>query len=231
MYRVFIGWDSRFPEPALVLADSIRKRTPRGVDVRFLDLEHLKRCYGFKPAPDPNASTEFTRSRFLVPWLCGYEGYALFVDNDVLAFASLTELSDTVRRIIEQTMPEEPALYVVKHDHCPVDGSTKMYGAVQTAYPRKNWSSFMVMHCPQLKCWTKELVETAPCSRLHRFVDVPDSKIAALPHGWNDLDHMDEKTKMIHYTSGGPWYEQYKDCPHADVWLKARFDWLSNPKV
>ncbi len=114
------------------------------------------------------------------------------------------------------------ALHVVKHEHTVVDGSTKMYGATQTAYPRKNWSSFMLMNCSKLKCWTKELVETASGARLHRFEDVPDHMIGSLPKRWNSLDGMDVNTQFIHWTSGGPWYEEYANCPHADVWYEAR---------
>jgi hypothetical protein len=36
---------------------------------------------------------------------------------------------------------------------------------------------------------------------------------------------MDENTKLIHWTSGGPWFDQYKDCPHCEVWYAARDEW------
>jgi hypothetical protein len=224
MLRVFIGWDSRFEEPAKVLAHSMRKHSTIGLDVRYLDLEHLKRCYDFNPEPDPKASTEFTRSRFLVPYLCGYDGLAAFVDNDVVALGDMAELMHTVETISAerwQATAEVPALYVVQHDYRPADG-VKMYGAVQEAYPRKLWSSLMVMDCSQLRCWTKELVETAPGSRLHRFQDIPDEKIAALPFGWNEVKDVTPDTKLYHYTEGGPWYDQYKNCPFSGLWHAAR---------
>jgi hypothetical protein len=33
---------------------------------------------------------------------------------------------------------------------------------------------------------------------------------------------MDKTTKLIHYTNGGPWFEEYKDHVHADVWYAMR---------
>jgi hypothetical protein len=57
---------------------------------------------------------------------------------------------------------------------------------------------------------------------LHRFQDIPDDQIGDLPKTWNTLDTMDANTKLIHWTSGGPWFEQTRNCPYADVWLKAR---------
>ena len=113
------------------------------------------------------------------------------------------------------------ALRVVKHDYQPAN-TVKMYGAVQTCYPRKNWSSLMLMNCANLKLWTKEVVETQSGAYLHRFQDIPDELIGDLPREWNVLDTMDAKTKLIHYTNGGPWFEQYQDHPHADVWYAAR---------
>jgi hypothetical protein len=221
--RIFIGWDSRFPEPGLVLAHSLRSRSSRPLDVRFLDYRHLHDCYGFDRTHDPLASTEFTYSRFLVPYLCGYDGFALFMDNDMLCLGDVLDLPRSLFLKDAHTPGvHDKTLWVVKHDHQAADGSVKMYGAVQTAYPRKNWSSLMLMDCSKLKCWTKRVVETASGARLHRFHDVPDDQIEALPPEWNSLDAMDDKTKLIHWTSGGPWFEQYRDCPHADVWYKAR---------
>lgn len=219
-FPIFIGWDSRFPEPALVAAHSFRVHSSIPLDIRFLDLRHLRECYKFNPAPDERATTEFTRSRFLVPWLCGYSGHALFVDNDVVCLADVARLIDKCR-----WSGSGPALQVVKHDHMVVDGTAKMYGATQTMYPRKNWSSLMLMDCSQLGCWSKHVVEREPPSRLHRFEDVPDLSISDLDRGWNDLDHVDADTKIVHYTSGGPWYPQYRDCPHAQVWYKAKFEY------
>jgi hypothetical protein len=96
-----------------------------------------------------------------------------------------------------------------------------MDGRVQTVYPRKNWSSLMLMNCARLQLWTKQVVETQSGAYLHRFQDIDDDLIGEIPDTWNTLDWMDERTKLIHYTSGGPWFEECKDHPFAEVWL----DW------
>jgi hypothetical protein len=80
----------------------------------------------------------------------------------------------------------------------------------------------MLMNCANLELWTKEAVNTKSGAYLHRFQDIPDDQISDLPRGWNVLDAMDAGTKLIHYTNGGPWFDQYKDHPHADVWYAAR---------
>ncbi len=209
MFRVFIGWDSRFPEPADVLRYSLTKHSSIPLDIRYLKLDELN----LNRQRDPLASTEFTYSRFLVPHLCDFDGKALFMDNDMLCFSDLRELYDLDMSNF--------ALRVVKHDYQPAN-TVKMYGAVQTSYPRKNWSSMMLMNCSKLKLWTKEIVETQTGAYLHRFQGIPDEMIGELPDGWNTLDTMDANTKLIHYTNGGPWFEQYQDHPQADVWYAAR---------
>lgn len=209
MLRIFIGWDSRFPEPADVLRHSLLQHASIPLDIRYLKLDEL----GLDRVHDPRASTEFTYSRFLVPHLCGFQGKAVFMDNDMLCFGDVKELDDLDMNGL--------ALRVVKHDYQP-GNTVKMYGCEQSSYPRKNWSSLMLMDCAKLKLWSKAVVATQTGAYLHRFQDIPDDQIGEIPNTWNTLDWMDEKTKLIHYTNGGPWFEAYRDHPHADVWFRAR---------
>ncbi|MCA9100775.1 MAG: glycosyltransferase [Pirellulales bacterium] len=209
MLRIFIGWDSRFPEPADVLKYSLEKHSTIPLEIRYLRLTDLN----FDRAVDPLASTEFTYTRFLVPHLCEFAGTALFLDNDMLCLGDVAELA---------ALPmDEYALRVVKHDYQPTN-ATKMYGCPQTVYPRKNWSSMMLMDCGKLRLWAKQVIEVASGAYLHRFEDIPDEQIGDLPKTWNTLDWMDASTKLIHYTNGGPWFEEYRDHPHADVWYAMR---------
>ena len=209
MLRIFIGWDSRFPEPADVLRYSLLKYSSISLDIRYLKLNELS----LGRAVDPLASTEFTYTRFLVPHLCNFQGKALFLDNDMLCLGDIKEIDDLDMRPY--------ALRVVQHDYQPVN-TVKMYGCPQTSYPRKNWSSMMLMDCSKLKLWTKQCVESQTGAYLHRFQDIDDSQIGELPKTWNTLDWMDQTTKLIHYTNGGPWFDAYKNHPHADVWYQMR---------
>jgi lipopolysaccharide biosynthesis glycosyltransferase len=217
MLRIFIGWDSRFPEPADVLRYSLLKHATIPLDIQYLKLDELK----LRRPHDPLASTEFTYSRFLVPHLCGFRGTALFLDNDMLCLGDVREIADLDMRSL--------TLRVVQHDYQPTN-AIKMYGCPQTSYPRKNWSSMMLMNCAKLKLWAKETVETQTGAYLHRFQDIPDAEIGELPKTWNTLDWMDATTKLIHYTNGGPWFEQYRNHPHAEIWFQYRAEMVAAAK-
>ena len=207
--RIFIGWDSREGECSDVLAYSLRKHSSIPLEIKYLRLPDL----AFNRTHDPLQSTEFTYTRFLVPFLCGYQGKAIFMDCDMLCLGDIKELDDLKM--------DGLALRVVKHDHRPPE-KVKMDGKVQTVYPRKNWSSLMVMNCEHLRLWTKQVVETQTGGYLHRFQDVPDEQIDEIPNTWNVLDRMDAQTKLIHYTSGGPWFDNYRDHPFGKIWLDYR---------
>lgn len=214
MLRIFIGWDSRFTEPAEVLRYSLLKHSSIPLDIQFLKLAELD----FQRPHDPLQSTEFTYTRFLVPHLCGFRGKAIFMDNDMLCLGDIAQL--------DQLDMLGLALRVVQHDYQPTN-TVKMYGCPQTTYPRKNWSSLMLMNCARLRIWTKQVVETQTGAYLHRFQDIPDAQIGELPKTWNTLDWMDASTQLIHYTNGGPWFDEYKNHPHADVWYAMRDEWRS----
>ena len=214
MLKIFIGYDSRFPEPAYVAEYSIRKHATSPLDITFLQLANLD----FRYKVNEQSSTEFTYTRFLIPYLCNYEGLALFLDNDVLVLNNIKDL-------LNLSM-EKYALRVVKHEYNP-STDTKMYGTKQVPYARKNWSSVMLMNCALLKKWTKEYVENTPGIQQHQFKAIPDELIGDLPIEWNSLDYRNESTKLIHYTSGGPWFDEYKNCEFAELWNLYRAEWRS----
>ena len=204
--KVFIGWDSREAEVADVLAYSLRKHATIPLEINYLKARELD----FDRPLDPLQSTEFTYTRFLVPHLCGYQGKAVFMDCDMLCLGDIKQLDDLPM--------DQYALRVVKHDHRPTN-TVKMDGKPQTTYPRKNWSSLMLMNCAKLNLWTKQIVETESGAFLHRFQGVPDEQIGEIPNTWNTLDWMDDRTQLIHYTEGGPWFEAYRNHPYGQVWL------------
>jgi len=94
------------------------------LDIRYLKLSELD----FDRPLDPLQSTEFTYSRFLVPYLCQYEGKAIFMDCDMLCLGDIKELDE-----LEMS---QYALRVVKHNHQPTE-KLKMDGKIQTVYPVK----------------------------------------------------------------------------------------------
>lgn len=213
-HRIFIGYDKRMPIASEVLEYSLRKNSSEPLEIRLLKIDELD----FKRPHDPLQSTEFTYTRFLVPSLCGFEGKALFLDNDMLCFGDVSKLFHLDMK--------GSWLACVKHEQ-NVTSAVKMDGRQQTSYPRKNWSSLMLLDCGKLTAWSKENVETKPASWLHRFEPIPDDKIGEIPKTWNTLDWYDETTDLVHYTEGGPWFERCKDHPFGKVWFKYRDEFLS----
>ena len=64
----------------------------------------------------------------------------------------------------------------------------KFLGEVQSAYPKKNWSSLMLLNCGRCTALTPEYVNTATGLDLHRFHWLAgDHEIGALPERWNHL--------------------------------------------
>src|SRR5210317_1036472 len=128
-FNIYVGWDSREPIAADVLKYSIQEYTSVPVNIIYLQQDKLREQGLYWRDVDPLASTEFTFTRFLVPYLNNYEGYALFVDCDFLAIADLAELFERADK--------RKAVQVVKHNYTPPEGY-KMDGQRQLPYPRKN---------------------------------------------------------------------------------------------
>jgi hypothetical protein len=166
----------------------------------------------------PTEATEFSLTRFLVPYLANYDGYAIFMDCDMLA---QVDIGDVLLHVLANP---DKAVYVCQHDYEP-KALQKMDGQAQTSYPRKNWSSFMVFDAARCQALTPEYVNAATGLALHRFQWTTDDQIGALPLDWNwlvDEYPHERRAKILHYTNGGPWFEDHTDCDHAAEWLAER---------
>lgn len=209
MLRIFIGFDARETVAYHVLAHSIQARASRPIAITPIDLRHLGGCY---TRPHGQQSTAFTYSRFLVPWLCDFEGLALFMDCDMLVKADIHEL--VLGRMGDR------AVWICPHDYTP-RADTKFLGEKQVAYPRKNWSSVMLFDNAKCRMLTPQYVNTARPADLHRFAWLPDEQIGTLPLTWNWLVGeyaKNPEAKILHYTLGGPWFPGLEDCDHSDEW-------------
>ena len=81
----------------------------------------------------------------------------------------------------------------------------------------------MLLNCGRLLAWSKENVETRSGAWLHRFEPIPDKEIGEIDgKAWNVLDRYDDKTKLLHLTSGGPWLKGCEDHPYGAVWFDYR---------
>ena len=213
---IYIGYDSREKVAYDVCKFSIEKRASMPVNIQPLDLSKLKRRGLYWRAEDPLASTEFTYSRFLTPYLNNFTGCAMFVDCDFLFLTDIWEL-------LEQ-FDQTKAIQCVQHDYKPTE-ATKMDGVKQTNYPRKNWSSLMLFNCEHYTCTqlTVDVTNTQTGKYLHRMEWAKDDEIGELSHLWNYLEGWypsDGSPKAVHYTRGGPWFKDYQNVDWGKEWLR-----------
>ena len=215
MIRAFIGYDDREAAAFGVLSHSIHARATEPVSIAPLRLTELAGVY--KRPRDPLQSTDFSFSRFLTPYLCGYEGWAIFMDCDMLVLDDIAKLW----RLRDQRY----AVQVVKHVHVPRE-EVKFLGAVQTKYAKKNWSSVMLMNCGKCMKLTPDYVNAASGLELHQFKWLEgDHLIGEIPPAWNHLVGYDAPRRdasLVHYTIGGPYFEAYRDCEYAREWFAER---------
>jgi hypothetical protein len=218
--RIYIGWDAREPIAYDVAKFSLERRASIPVEITPIKLDDLRARKLYWRDSDPLASTEFTYSRFLTPALAGFRGWALFIDCDFLWLGDIAGLADYMRA--------PKAVYCVQHDYRPKE-TVKMDGAVQTSYPRKNWSSFMLFNCdhPSVRRLTPEVVNTQTGAYLHRMQWAADGDIGALPVKWNWLEGWNEKPahgtpRAVHFTRGGPGLRTGRTSTTATWWWAER---------
>lgn len=218
--KVFVGYDSREDIAWQVCRHSLLRHADNRVLVIPIRQSVLRELSLYSRPIDSGASTEFSLTRFLTPYLAARSGWVLFCDCDLL-------FTTDVRKIFEG-LDSTKALYCVQHDYTPAHG-VKMDGKRQSAYPRKNWSSLMVFNCdhPDVRALTPGVVNSASPAFLHRFEWIKDEdSIGALDLDWNFLEGEYPKPSVtpraIHYTNGGPWFEEWQECDYADLWIKER---------
>jgi len=237
-YKVYVGWDTREDVAYKVLRHSIMRKTKSAVDVIPLKHKELRQqglffrpwltdgltghmmdVYDHRPF-----STEFSHTRFLVPVLEKFKGWALFMDCDMLFQTDLKKLFELC--------DDRYAAMVVKHNHNPPEG-TKMDGQLQARYYRKNWSSFILWNCGHPANYGLDIntVNTKPGSWLHAFEWLSDDLIGHLGYEWNWIEGVSPAMpypKVIHYTEGGPWFDNCQDVLFAENWVQEYERWQRN---
>ena len=221
----FIGYDPKEDIAYRICKYSLLKRASTKVKVFSLKLDELIAKKLYTRTIDPLASTQFTYSRFLVPKLMNYTGWAVFCDCD---FIFLDDVNNLIKNL-----DDSKAVYCVQHDYTPKE-KHKMDGQKQTIYPRKNWSSFILFNCshPSTKNLTVETVNSENGAYLHQFKWCKNEEIGKLDERWNWLEgwtsnHNHNKPFAVHYTRGGPWFSEWQDVEYAKEWLNERDEYLS----
>jgi hypothetical protein len=215
MINVFIGYDPREAVAFSVLSYSIHARASEPVSIAPLMLSQLEGI--LTRERHPLQSTDFSFSRFLTPYLSGYSGWSVFMDCDMLMLddiANLWKLRD-----------ERYAVMVVKHNHVPKE-TVKFLGEPQTRYEKKNWSSVMLFNNAKCRALTPDYVNSASGLELHQFKWLASEElIGALPERWNHLVGYHPPRRdaaLVHFTLGGPYFDEYRDCEYAREWFAER---------
>ncbi len=217
--KVFIGYDSVESVAWHVMAHSIFTQSTRPVAIIPVYLGNLRGIYSREK--NPKQSNEFSFTRFLVPYLSDYDGYAIFFDCDMML---RTDINEIFKVIDEQP---DKALYCVQHDYTPRD-EIKFLNTVQYQYPRKNWSSVVLWNCahPSNKVVTPEMVNTASAMELHRFLWLKDEEIGDLNVRWNwlvgEYDDPPADVNNVHWTVGGPYFHEYSEVDFSNEWFDKR---------
>jgi len=211
MINVFIGYDYGEPAAYHVLAESIRSHASGPVAIIPLSLNNLPE---FTRAKESNQSTDFAFSRFLVPYLSNYKGWSIFMDCDMM-------VRDDIYNLYNQATFKYSVM-CCKHDYTPKQ-DVKFRGAKNQAFPKKNWSSVMLFNNSQCKTLTPDYVNTASGLELHQFKWLErEHMIGDIPLEWNWLVgeyEYNEDAKNVHFTLGGPWYKDYKECDYSQEWF------------
>jgi lipopolysaccharide biosynthesis glycosyltransferase len=214
MIPIFIGYDPREAIAFHVCSNSIIRHSNHPVSINPLALNILK-DYEEKHT---DGSNHFIYSRFLVPHLMEYKGWAIFMDGDMLVRDDIQKLWNL--------RDDSKAVMVVKHDY-KTKMTEKYLGAKNENYPRKNWSSVILWNCDHAanKVVTPKFIETATGAQLHRFTWLADELVGELPTVWNWLPDefgANQDAKLLHYTLGTPSFHDFATTPMGDEWHRER---------
>ena len=212
MIRIFIGYDEGEKIAFHVLSESIRQHASEPVSITPIDLYTTRNI--FKREKQKNQSTEFAFSRFLTPYLSNYEGWSIFMDCDMLLRTDIKALWNN--------RDNDYAVMCCKHDYEP-NQNAKFRGAKNEKFPKKNWSSVMLMNNVKCKALTPEYVNTATGLELHQFKWLESERdIGAIPKTWNWLVGEYEYNPLannVHFTLGGPYFYDYVNCDYSKEWF------------
>jgi hypothetical protein len=211
-FQVYIGYDEKESVAYHVLSHSILRHASCPVSITPVMRSQIERVYT-RPR-GPMESTDFSLSRFLVPYLSGYEGYSLFLDCDMLCQADIAQL------LMYGLAFQNKAVHVVQHDYTPMS-TRKFLDQPQTTYAKKNWSSVMLFNNRRCTALTPEYVNAATGLALHQFQWLHEEEVGDLPTEWNWLVGEyapNADAKLLHYTLGTPCFPEYAQCEQADRW-------------
>jgi lipopolysaccharide biosynthesis glycosyltransferase len=221
MIRIFIGYDPSESIAWHVLTHSILTHSTSPVSFIPVAKSHIKHLYD-KPKKGYE-STEFSMTRFLVPYLSEYKGWSIFLDCDMIVTTDITELWDL--------QDDNYAVMCTKHEYTP-NTEYKFLNQKQTKYNKKNWSSVMLFNNAKCRQLTPSVVNNESGMFLHQFKWIDNEDIGSIPLEWNFLVGEQQVSpllpKLIHYTLGGPYFKDYNKVDYACEWNE-QLEYMSYP--
>ena len=210
MIPIFVGYDPREAIAYHTCVNSIIRHATHPISIIPLALNLLSDY----TETHTDGSNSFIYSRFLVPHVMNYCGWAVFIDGDMIVRDDITklwELRDNTKDVM-----------VVKHNY-KTKMTKKYLGSKNENYPRKNWSSVIMWNCSSQSnhILTPEFIQNSTGAYLHRFSWIDDEHIGALPIEWNWLPDEfgpNKDAKLLHYTLGTPSFHEFANTPQADEW-------------
>ena len=207
--HLFCGFDQRESVGFHVFVSSVLKRASKPVAI------HAMASMGL-----PQGSNAFSISRFLVPWMMGFKGHAIFVDaSDMMMIEDVAQL--------DALFDSKYAVQVVKHSDYTSQHERKYIGTemecAQSNYSRKNWASVMIVNCEH-SAWfglTPQAIQMKSPMQLLQFQDLLDSEIGELAKEWNvlvDEGHELENAKLLHWSAGLPTFRHYQNARASKDW-------------
>ena len=213
MLPIVIGFDPRESAAYHVCCQSIIEHASEPVCFVPLASNLLG---GFDGQRD--GSNAFIFSRFLVPYIHSWKGWALFIDGDMI-------VRDDVAKLFAMKDSYKAAM-VVKHEYT-TKHRRKYLGSPLEAdnvdYARKQWSSVILWNCAHYanRRLTPKFVAKTETPYLHRFQWITDDRLGELPATWNWLEgeypHC-ENAQLVHHTLGIPGFKHYADSDHSKEW-------------
>jgi len=232
-FQIFIGYDEREQAAYDVCKFSIEEALPFYFTPTPINKLYSKDIPEYNRLHNEPQSTDFTYTRFWVPFLSNYQGISLFCDCDFLFLEHPEEL-------VANYFDPKYAVQVVKHPSYIPRTQVKMDGKTQHRSYRKNWCSLMLFNNehPKNKLFGPDLLNAhAPGLDFHHLSFYNEDEIGSLPLEWNCLDdyYLLENPKAIHYTDGGPWFQGYENTTYSNLWsekfLKMKNDMAGKKKT
>ena len=182
LLKVFIGYDPRQPLAYTVLHHSIVRHASRPVSITPLILSQLP--------VTRRGLTEFSYSRFLVPYLCDFRGSALFLDADMVVTGDVADLFKLCGM---------KAVYVMQEQ------------------AKFEWSSAMLFNCAACKTLTTQYVDN-PDNQLFDLAWAPS--VGELPSEWNHCVGYTQpkEAHLYHFTQGLPCFFETRGLEEDEVW-------------